>query len=128
MVDDENTISTRLILELSAVSPIILLPVSSVSHSVLIADLGNLKVSNQLLMSSSPATIGSSSDPARGIFCVPHWFLFYIIIFLKLITLQEFGYMLISNSIHDNSDVKTLPISGLVSSRYRIRPTESHHK
>ncbi|KAL1131084.1 hypothetical protein AAG570_012321, partial [Ranatra chinensis] len=65
-LDDENTVSTRILLDLHAASPIILLPVCSQSGSVLIADLGKLTVQNKLLMYDTPGT-GISSGPSKGI-------------------------------------------------------------
>jgi hypothetical protein len=67
MLDDENTVSTRLLIELYAASPIILLPMSTQSTSVLVVDLGKLTVKNQLLLTGDPGTMRKSADPDRGI-------------------------------------------------------------
>uniref|UniRef100_A0A0A9WG36 Vacuolar protein sorting-associated protein 13D n=3 Tax=Lygus hesperus TaxID=30085 RepID=A0A0A9WG36_LYGHE len=65
--DDENTLSTRVLLEIRAPSPIIILPMSSQTSSVIVANLGNLTVRNAIKMSDSPDVISRSSDPRKEV-------------------------------------------------------------
>ncbi|XP_047110726.1 vacuolar protein sorting-associated protein 13D [Schistocerca piceifrons] len=51
------THAPRMLLELHAGSPVIMLPVSSLSSDILVADLGRLTVSNSFKMYGSPGTI-----------------------------------------------------------------------
>lgn len=60
--------SMRVKLELLAASPVILLPLSSRSSEVLIADLGRLCVNNRFLMSGSEGTISFVQDSSKGIY------------------------------------------------------------
>ena len=53
----EQTRSTRLLLELHAGSPVILLPVSSHSPELLVVDLGKLSVSNSFRRAGTEGTI-----------------------------------------------------------------------
>lgn len=59
--------SMRIKLELHAASPVILLPLSSRSLEVLIADLGRLCVSNRFLMSGSEGTISFVQDTSKEV-------------------------------------------------------------
>ncbi|CAG2061726.1 unnamed protein product [Timema podura] len=53
----ENTRKSRLLLELTASSPVILLPVSSQSLDILVVDLGNLSLNNSFKEAGSVGTI-----------------------------------------------------------------------
>ncbi|XP_073974267.1 vacuolar protein sorting 13D isoform X3 [Rhodnius prolixus] len=64
---EENALSTRILLEIHAPSPIIILPMSSQSTSVLLANLGNLKVKNSLCMSDHESVISKSSDSLKEV-------------------------------------------------------------
>lgn len=58
-VPEERMQATRLLLELHAGSPVILLPVSSQSPEILVVDLGKLSVSNSFCYAGSEGTISS---------------------------------------------------------------------
>jgi vacuolar protein sorting-associated protein 13D len=58
-VPEERTQATRLLLELHAGSPVILLPVSSQSPEILVVDLGKLSVNNSFCYAGSEGTISS---------------------------------------------------------------------
>lgn len=59
--------SMRIKLQLLAASPVILLPMSSRSSEVLIADLGKLSVNNKFLMSGSEGTISFVHDNSKEV-------------------------------------------------------------
>ncbi|PNF41787.1 hypothetical protein B7P43_G02611, partial [Cryptotermes secundus] len=59
VVPEERMQATRLLLELHAGSPVILLPVSSQSPEILVVDLGKLSVSNSFCYAGSEGTISS---------------------------------------------------------------------
>lgn len=65
--DDLNAISTRVLMEVHAPSPIIILPMSSQSSCALVADLGNLSISNSLKMSGSDGIISKSSNSSKEV-------------------------------------------------------------
>lgn len=58
--------STRLLLELHAGSPVILLPVSSQSPEILVADLGKLSVNNGFRYAGSEGTFSSVRQQAES--------------------------------------------------------------
>ena len=58
--------STRLLLELHAGSPVILLPVSSQSPEILVADLGKLSIKNDFRYTGSEGTISSVRQQAKS--------------------------------------------------------------
>lgn len=51
---------------MNAASPVLLLPMSSQSEEVLVADLGKLYVSNKFLMSGSLGTISIGQENSKG--------------------------------------------------------------
>jgi len=51
--------ATRISLRVNAAAPVIIIPVNYLSENVLIADFGQLSVSNKFLFSGSPGTIGN---------------------------------------------------------------------
>jgi hypothetical protein len=57
--------STRLLLELHAGSPVILLPVSSQSPEILVVDLGKLSVNNSFCYAGSKGTISAMRQQAE---------------------------------------------------------------
>ncbi|XP_069683777.1 intermembrane lipid transfer protein Vps13D isoform X2 [Periplaneta americana] len=59
VVPEERTRSTRLLLELHAGSPVILLPVSSQSPEILVVDLGKLSVNNSFCQAGAEGTISA---------------------------------------------------------------------
>lgn len=63
---EERAQSTRLLLELHAGSPVILLPVSSQSPEIMVADLGKLSIKNAFLNSGSEGTISSVRQQAKS--------------------------------------------------------------
>lgn len=64
-VPEERMQATRLLLELHAGSPVILLPVSSQSPEILVVDLGKLSVSNSFCYAGSEGTISSVQQLAK---------------------------------------------------------------
>ena len=58
--------STRLLLELHAGSPVILLPVSSQSPEIMVADLGKLSIKNAFRYSGSEGTISSVRQQGKS--------------------------------------------------------------
>ena len=58
--------TTRLLLELHAGSPVILLPVSSQSPEIMVADLGKLSIKNTFRYSGSEGTISSVRQQAES--------------------------------------------------------------
>ncbi|KAG8261126.1 hypothetical protein J6590_081168 [Homalodisca vitripennis] len=58
---------TRLKLEVNTASPVILLPMSSQSNEVLVADLGKLSVSNRFVMSGTHGSSDSGQDTAKEV-------------------------------------------------------------
>lgn len=65
--DDENAIFTRILIEVHAPSPIIILPMSSQCTSCLVADLGNLTINNCLKKSNEEGVISKSIDQSKEI-------------------------------------------------------------
>lgn len=64
-VPEERMQATRLLLELHAGSPVILLPVSSQSPEILVVDLGKLSVNNSFCYAGSEGTISSVRQQAE---------------------------------------------------------------
>lgn len=57
---------TRVALDIKAGNPVILVPRSAKSCHMLVADLGNLTVTNDFLWEGSPGTLAYSTDKPRG--------------------------------------------------------------
>lgn len=65
-----NSHFTRMQMSIECLSPAILIPVSSKSSSLLVAELEKLSVSNEFKKSGSPGTISALRDSENGYFYI----------------------------------------------------------
>uniref|UniRef100_A0A2C9LEM5 UBA domain-containing protein n=1 Tax=Biomphalaria glabrata TaxID=6526 RepID=A0A2C9LEM5_BIOGL len=61
-ISEIATRGSRILLDIEAVSPILLIPHSSMTNCVLVADLGNLKLKNQFLVDGKSGTLRAKSE------------------------------------------------------------------
>ena len=61
-VNEQATRGARLLLDIEAASPILLIPHSSETHAVLVADLGNLKLRNKFIVDGETGTLRAQTE------------------------------------------------------------------
>ncbi|KAH9492085.1 Vacuolar protein sorting-associated protein 13D [Bulinus truncatus] len=64
-ISEMATRGARILLDIEAVSPILLIPHSSMTNSVLVADLGHLKLKNQFIIDGQPGTLKAKATSTQ---------------------------------------------------------------
>ncbi|CAL1546810.1 unnamed protein product [Lymnaea stagnalis] len=65
-INETATRASRILLDIEAVSPILLIPHSSKTNAVLVADLGNLKLTNHFIVDGQPGTLRAKREAEQS--------------------------------------------------------------
>lgn len=71
---DKAQRASRVVLDIEAGAPVLLIPESSKSNHLIVANLGKLKVKNKFLFAGSPGTFSLKDKVTKAALCVVFFF------------------------------------------------------